>query len=270
MTDKPTNLRDQAASYLNSDAFKSLVPYLMSGGVGAIAGGAMSGRRRADSGESRVGYLGRILRNALIAGGLAGGAHYLGAKGLEKTVGNMSDSSTVLSGTPNDEGPLSTTVKNVAFSPITAASSGLGALAATRGHSIIGAGSTDDYSKRLLQMLPGKDKAWANSASADEVAEAVRALPAGTQPKAEQLRRLAGLPSSNVADGSVGNLLERAGLSSEKAQSAQGALSTVRRRGLGILGQSTPRLIGRSAIGMAAAGIPAIIGALITNKTSEA
>jgi len=44
----------------------------------------------------------------------------------------------------------------------------------------------------------------------------------------------------------------------------------VRRRGLGILGQSTPRLIGRSAIGMAAAGIPAIIGALITNKTSEA
>ena len=116
MTDKPTNLRDQAASYLNSDAFKSLVPYLMSGGVGAIAGGAMSGRRRADSGESRVGYLGRILRNALIAGGLAGGAHYLGAKGLEKTVGNMSDSSTVLSGTPNDEGPLSTTVKNVAFS----------------------------------------------------------------------------------------------------------------------------------------------------------
>jgi hypothetical protein len=269
MTDKPTNLRDQAASYLNSDAFKSLVPYLMSGGVGAIAGGALSGRRRADSGESRVGYLGRILRNALIAGGLAGGAHYLGAKGLEKTVGNMSDSSKVLSGAPNDEGPLSTTVKNVAFSPITAASAGLGALAATRGRSVIGAGSTDDYIKRLLPLL-NKDTAWANTASADEIADAIRALPTAQQPQADQLRRMAGLPSSNVAEGSVGKLLERAGLSSEKAQSAQGALSTVRRRGLGILGQSTPRAIGRGAIGLAAAGIPAIIGALITNKTSEA
>ena len=70
-------LKGQASDFLQSDQFKTLAPYLISGGAGAVLGGLMTGRRRKRQGEGRLGHLGRVLRNALLAGGLAGGGHYL-------------------------------------------------------------------------------------------------------------------------------------------------------------------------------------------------
>jgi hypothetical protein len=285
MTENTTNLRDQAASFLQSDKFKSLVPYLMSGGVGAIAGGALTGRRRKAHGEDRTSYLMRVLRNALIAGGLAGGAHYLGAKGLEKTVGNLTaGSDAITGGSKRDEGPLATTVKNVAFSPLTAASTGVGALAATRGNSTIGAGDTADHRKLFGDAVGKTDAAWLNKAEPSEVSAQIRTanprtnFPAGDAgdadhlqklDKADRLRRLAGLPSDAVKDNNLGGLLRKLGLSESTASKVQGGASSLRRRGLGVLGQSTPRAVGRGALGLAAAGIPALIGALVTSKTSD-
>lgn len=67
----------------NQIDLNALLPYLISGGGGALAGALATGRRKERSGESRLGYLGRILKNSLLAGGVAGGSHYLLNKGVE-------------------------------------------------------------------------------------------------------------------------------------------------------------------------------------------
>jgi hypothetical protein len=268
---KSAALKEQATNYLQSDDFKSIVPYLMSGGVGALAGGAMTGRRRKDSGEGRLGYLARILRNALITGGLAGGAHALLDKGVEKTVGNLSDSSKALTGTPGDEGPMATATKNIAFSPLTAAGAGAGALALTHNNSTIGAGDTSDAMKRFSKDLPGKhDSAWMRTSTPGEIASTLEGI---ADPKKvetlERLRRAAGVPSSHITPGGngIGNLLEK--IPGIDAANVKGALSSAARRGpLSTFGQSWPRRAGRGALALTAASLPALIGALVTSDSS--
>lgn len=267
---KSAALKEQATNYLQSDDFKSIVPYLMSGGVGALAGGAMTGRRRKDSGEGRRGYLTRILRNALITGGLAGGAHALLNKGIDKTVGNLADSPKALTGTPGDEGPLATATKNIAFSPLTAAGAGAGALALTHNNSIIGAGlaGKSDALAQFGKEVGGKGKAWLSTATPDQIAAEVNKLAPGAQGNAERLRRIAGLASSRIEPGGkgIGNLLEK--IPGLNAPGVKGALSAGSRRGpLGTLGQTWPRRAGRGALGLTAASLPALLGALVTSDT---
>ena len=270
---KSAALKEQAANYLQSDDFKSIVPYLMSGGVGALAGGAMTGRRRKDSGEGRLGYLARILRNALITGGLAGGAHALLNKGVEKTVGNLADSSKALTGSPGDEGPMATAAKNIAFSPLTAVGAGAGALALTNNSSTFGAGDNSDALKRFGKELPGKyDSAWMRTATPDEVAAVTKNVTDPNQIKMlERLRRAAGVPSSYIEQGGkgIGNLLEK--IPGIDAAAVKGTLSSAARRGpLSTFGQSWPRRTGRGALALTAASLPALIGALVTSDSSPA
>lgn len=264
---KQAALQDQARDYLQSEDFKKLVPYLLSGGVGALAGGALTGRRREAKGEGRLGYLGRILKNALITGGLAGGAHYLVGKGVDKTVGNLADSSKALTGTPNDEGPMATTVKNVAFSPLTAAGAGAGALALTHNNAAIGAGDKSDYLTRFSNEIGGKDKSWLRTATPSEVAAEVAKLAPEAQPVAERLRRAAGVPSSSIEAGSLGELIGK--IPGADAPKVKGALSSVARRGLGTFGQNWPRRTGRAALALTAASMPALLGALVTSDSNK-
>ena len=270
---KSASLKEQATNYLQSEEFKKLIPYLMSGGAGALAGGVLTGRRREERGEGRMGYLGRILRNALITGGLAGGAHYMLGQGAEKTVGNLQDSSKALTGTPGDEGPAATAAKNILFSPVTAAAAGAGALALTHDNAVMGAGNKDDFRKRLSKELGGsRDAAWLRTATPKELADAVAKLKDPTAiESAERLRRAAGLASSRIEPGGhgIGNLLQAIpGVSDEAAAATKGALSTIGRKGLGTFGQNWPRRTGRGALALTAASIPAIIGSLITSDSS--
>lgn len=254
MLDNLNSLKDQAGDYLQSDDFKKLMPYLLSGGGAALAGGALTGRRKKEKGEGRMGYLGRILRNALITGGLGAGAHYLVNKGLDKTVGGIADEANAAADAAPKSGPLETTVRNVAFSPLTAVGSGALGLGLTRGRKSIGAGDTEKSLKGFvssLQKAYGKKNApsidWLRDATAKEIGDLGNVD--------EHRRRLAGLPSDLTRGG------ERSKL--------KGLLSTAGRKGLSTFGQTHGRRAGRGAIGLAAAGIPLLLGATLTSEENS-
>ena len=238
MLDKAKDLTSQAQDYLGSDHFKKILPYLISGGTGAVLGGVMSGKRRKRKGEGRLGYLGRILKNAL----LAAGGHALINKGFEKTVGGEDG---LVNAQPED-GPLETSVRNISRSPITAGLAGGGTLLATAGKPRIGVGDTDSYLKALAKET-GVDANKLRTGTPTDVSRAV-----GGSAKADRLRRLAGLVSSGPDE----SKLYTAG-------------SWLRRVPGGLLGHSNARLAGRGALGLTAAGIPAILGALMTSPSQN-
>lgn len=254
------SLQSQAGDYLESDDFKSIMPYLLSGGAGAVAGGLATGRRRARDGEDRGSYLARVLRNALVAGGLASGGHYLVNKGLDSTVGSLNDSNSI-SGHEGQEGPLATATKNIAFSPLTAAGAGATALMATHDNKRIGAGSTDDALYSFAKKTPNSPEPQLLRAgsSADEIANL------GGD---ERLRQRAGLPSSNMTERQRQILRKIPGVKDDAAaKKLKGMLSTATRRGpLSTFGQTPLRRTGRGALGLAAAGVPALLGAILTDK----
>jgi len=253
-----TDLKDQAGDFLGSEDFKKIMPYLLSGGAGAAVGGVMSGRRRKENGEGRVGYMGRILRNALMAGGLAGGSHYLLGKGLDKTLGSI-DGQHVRTGKGEDSGPLASTVKNVSFSPLTAAAAGGAGLVMTHGNELIGAGNAGKASnlKALAKQLKGMDVDVLKSKNVNEIADLV-------PDHLEDTRRAAGLASSKIGPGQE-FLKSIPGLTPEKAEKLKGYLSTIGRKGMSTFGQSHTRRAGRGALGLAAAGVPALAGAFMTD-----
>lgn len=77
MTDK---LQDILASVQDSGA----LPYLLSGGAGALAGGYVASKTKKDPDESRLGRLGRILGTATAVGAGTAGAHKLFNLGLDQ------------------------------------------------------------------------------------------------------------------------------------------------------------------------------------------
>lgn len=258
------SLQSQASDFLKSDQMQSVLPYLLSGGAGALAGGIMTGRQKGEKGESRGGYLSRVLRNALLAGGLASGGHYLLNKGVESTVGSLADDN-ALSGGDGNQSPLATTVKNVAFSPFTALGAGATALAATSKHPNIGAGSTADFMNRFAKETPGSPSAkLLSTATAEEI---------GRLGGDERVRRLAGLPSNVMeAPGSnkIHDLIRKVTNNEAGARELKGQISEWTRKGpLSVMGQSRPRRIGRGALGLAAAGVPALLGAFLTNESAS-
>lgn len=263
------NLKTQAGEFAQSDKLKSLLPYLLSGGAGAVAGGMVTGRQRADKGESRSGYMGRVLRNALAAGGLAAGGHALINKGLDSTVGGFK----AAEGTSRVEGPLETATKNIAFSPLTAAGAGGAALLATHKRPFIGAPSTDGHlAKFKYHHAVDTDLPVLRASSAREIGDLERAAGPGYDAKT---RRMAGL-SSDVMTDSQRKLLDKylpqklldklspKGLADREAQlrAVKGNLSAVLRKGpMSTFGQSNLSRAGRGSIGLAAASIPALLGA---------
>tara|TARA_R110002110_G_scaffold49550_5_gene147131 strand:- start:5195 stop:5953 length:759 start_codon:yes stop_codon:yes gene_type:complete len=250
MLDTVSDLKDQAGDYLGSDDFKKLMPYLLSGGAAATVGGLLSGRRRKEKDEGRVGYLGRILRNALVAGGLASGSHYLINKGVESTIGSM-DTDKMKTGGGEDTGPLATGVKNIAFSPLTAAGAGVAGLAITGRNSLLGDGRVDR--EKALKALAKRMPLAADQSAAILKNRSAHYIGANVPAALDETRRAAGLASDK--------------LKGAKGTSAwKGRLSHAGRRGLSTFGQTWPRRTVRGGVGLVAAGLPALLGAFLTNK----
>ena len=233
-----------------SEEMKKLMPYLVSGGIGAGAGALLTGQRRKKKGESRTSHLGRVLGNALIAGGLTAGSHALINKGLSETTGKGVKEG--LPATTPDEGPLATNLRTAAFSPLTAGAAGAGGLLATHKMGIIGADSTGrkEHLANLVKKLSGGAEKYSESdlklMSAKKLQEILDAASGGDLNK---LRQHAGLGAGAGAGGFLSKMTR------------QGPLAT--------LGQSTPRRIGRGALGLTAAAVPSILGALLTKDQSQ-
>jgi hypothetical protein len=88
-----------------------LLPYLIAGGGGALAGGALTAAGGERPGEGRWGRRWRVLRNALLLGGAGAGATALVNKGINDTVTAPLPA--------NDQDPTSKTVHNIANNPWT-------------------------------------------------------------------------------------------------------------------------------------------------------
>ena len=260
IADKAGDLTGQATDYIQSDGFKDILPYLLSGGAGALAGGVMTGGRKED--EGRLGYLGRILRNAGLTAGLAGGGHYLLNRGLNDVKGNVANADFDLP----QEGPLTTATKNIAFSPVTAGLAGAAGLAATHKRPLLGAGDKSTPLDVLAKEV-GKSPAALRVSTAEQLGKMKKLRSADNA----RLRQLAGLPSDHIARGSIGELLQsKLGLSPDKARKIKGGLSSLTRKGpLSTLGQTWPSRAGRGALSLAAAGLPALLGSILTKETPQ-
>jgi hypothetical protein len=265
---------------------QAVMPYLVSGAGGAALGGMLTGRRRKRSGESRMGHLGRVMTNALLAGGLTGAAHYGLSKGFGNTVGAVDESGALTGSDLSQENPLTSTVKGLAFSPLTAAAAGGTGLWMTQGSELLGVNTQREEARKALKsLLPSGKKStpWmatgAGGVPLKVTADSLLKLDAKQIGDLERrglipadLRRAAGLASDagNLQmDSATGKMVaaKNPGLFGKvDGSSTRGALSNILRKGFSTLGQTHPQRIRRGALGLAAAGIPALLGALLTDK----
>lgn len=288
---------------------QKILPYLISGGAGAALGGVMSGKRRKKNGEGRLGYLGRVLKNALVGGGLAAGGHALIGEGVKRIGGGAKD---LPVGT--DDGPMETGLRSALTHPITAVGAGLAGLGLTRG------GDKEVRKDALKSFTTHAEEGGKGSLPVKgRTPKAIAKLVFNSEDvvEANRQRRLAGLPSSGPDSSKIKKIQEltnllrvnnpslRAGdllrmstseistlvraLTPENAAKARdldaalgmrsggmhpsklrGAASWVRRVPMGaLMGQSHGRLFGRTLLGTIAAGIPTGIAALTTSPSAD-
>jgi hypothetical protein len=153
-----TNALDSLNNTLQSEQFKKILPYLLIGGAGAAGGAYMTGgrRRNRNNPESRLGYIGRILKNSLIAGGLTAGVAGLARYGYDKL-----DKPTSVDGKqlPGMDNPTDAALRNALFSPVTALGAGTAGLLATHKIPHIGANTAarDSARAHIVKVLGLRD-----------------------------------------------------------------------------------------------------------------
>ena len=180
------------------------------------------------------------------------------------------------------QSPLETTIKNVAFSPLTAAGAGAAALYATDKKPIIGAHRprADAFLEKFKAQNPAapSDNLLRNTSTAKGIGDLERAGGSGYDPRA---RRRAGLPSDVMTPSQrefldkflpQGVLDRMPGVKDIAGRDAQlaavkGRLSAMLRRGpMSTFGQTHLSRAGRGSLGLAAAGVPALLGAFLTRE----
>ena len=268
-----TGAKDSIGDFVQSEDFKKIMPYLVSGGGGALMGALMTGGRREQKGEGRLGHLGRVLGNALLAGGTAAGAHKLINYGIDQTTGGaeaVQDSSTRSS-------PVENVISNTAFSPVTAGLFGGGALLATKNRDLLGSGmgkqtQVDGYNAlwRQLKEQMGSEKMPLKDGSTIGSAEELSKL------NRTQLNEL--LDSKKGGRGSGSALSAKDYLSSIEGN--KGLHATARDHGIAsgswkstpkaqlnrIFGKTVGKRSVRGGVGLAAALLPALAGSFMTSE----
>jgi hypothetical protein len=113
-----------------------MLPYLLTGGVGAAAGGYLASRKKRKKGEGRARHLSRILGNALLAGGMAAGGHALLRRGLSDVAGAGGAVDTIKN---VPDSPARSGTRTLLTNPLTGAASSIATLAVTDKLPMIGA-----------------------------------------------------------------------------------------------------------------------------------
>lgn len=257
---------DSISQFAGSDEMKKLLPYLLSGGVGAAAGGLLTSPRRAKKGEGRLSHLGRVLSNALMAGGLAAGSAALLRKGYENTLGSPEAKDAVAGAKPTEEGPLDSTMRGALFSPLTAAGAGATGLYLTNKAPSIGAGvpNRSDDLKNFISKLQKGGESINKSDLRHKSPMEIQAI----------IDRISGVGSQTGVDKTVlaelSKLRRGAGVGAGHTPLSGFASKWTRKGPLSTFGQSWPRRAGRGALAIGAAAIPALVGSFITeDKNNE-
>jgi hypothetical protein len=264
---------DAAGNKLNelagSEEMKKLMPYLVSGGLGAGAGALLTGKRRARKGESRTSHLGRVLGNALIAGGLTAGSHALLSKGVASASGK--DVQDHISPELPDEGPLAANLRTAAFSPLTAGAAGVGGLMATSKLGLLGNGHAQvkmDRENFIKKMNAGGGTLNESDITSMPTSDLQDKMNTASNRPAKGTPWVASANDTKLAE-ELKRLRQRGGIAGGDTK-LQRILSNISRRGpLSTFGQTTPRRIGRGALGLTAAAVPSMLGALLTTDKSQ-
>lgn len=194
---------DSATNFVKDPAN---LPMLV-GGAGALAGGLMTGDRRKAYGESRTGHLGRVLRNALLTGGLAGGGALALRSAVNNTVGAV-DMEHPITGSDQNVSPVVQTAERATSSPLAGAASATGALALTRNWKGLGsAGPRDAMRKGLLSRMV--DHGYMNKSDTPEV---LGAVPGAKMRDFAKTFVDSGGPNSGIKDQELKSLFRQSGM----------------------------------------------------------
>lgn len=274
---------DKVKEMAGNPDLQKLLPYLLAGGAGGVAGGVLSGKRKERAGETRGQYLTRILRNASVAAGLAGGGSYLAHEGFKKSLGSA-DLENPMTGTAGDQGPLAAGLRDKLFSPLTAGAAGIAGLAATAKAPVIGANpNVAEHEKQLFADLKsahggklpdgikGKEDLTSLGRKSPGNLQALlrghtptgdKVELTGTPALASSIQRNAHAAGVNIHDpGAETKLLGR------KVKGLAHKATEMGRLPSALLGRTTGRRLGRAGVGTVAALIPAIVGSILTNQS---
>lgn len=240
---------------LQDPRLKEALPELLAGAGGAVAGGLMSGGRRLGQNESRSRYLARVLMNATLAGGAAAGGTALLRKGYKSTLGAVDKEGIMTGSKEKEQGPLASTLRGLAFSPLTAAATGGSVLAATaKGDGLLR--PNNDQKQRSFELLRkalGIDKNMLRDMSGKDIQSTISGA----------------TPPAGVSTDAMHRWRSEAGLVGGKSQGSRALSWLAHKTPLSLLGTTTGSRIRRGGLGLAAAGIPAMLGALTTSDTKE-
>ena len=257
---------DQAKSMAGNVDVQKLMPYLLAGGAGAVGGAALSGRRKARAGETRGQYLTRILRNAVTAGALTGVGSYAAGEGFKKTVGKV-DLENPITGTEGDQGPLAASGRKALFGlPAAVIAGGVG-LGATVGGKRLGANPNlaeagDNLMaglkiRGLGQLPPGISDVASVKMLAKQVPAGLQSILAGDPSLTHEAKRL----GINIHDPA-----EVTRIFGKELTGVRHKIHEAARIPSNLMGRTTGRRIGRGALGLGAALIPAIAGSILTDR----
>lgn len=146
-----------------TDTLKNTSPALLAGIIGATAGGGLTLASKRPRRETRSAYIARILKNALMTGGLAAGGAALLDKGMRSTVGSTNVAAP-LAGDKGNEGPLPPLVKNLLYSPMASmvgAGGSVYGLSGLRGMGAAQNKASDAFHSQLKRSLTD----WADNTS---------------------------------------------------------------------------------------------------------
>jgi hypothetical protein len=241
---------------------QKLMPYLLAGGAGAVGGAALSGKRKERSGETRGQYLTRILRNAVAAGALTGAGTYAAAEGFKKTVGKV-DLEHPITGKEGDQGPLAEVTRGTLFGAPAAIGAGALGLGLTVGRPGIGSGINDkalaDAGDKLTAGLKAKFKNGLPPGIVDPGMDDLKAL------QAQARRDPAALRAAVGKDADLLHEAARLGINLHPKGLARNVQTAAHYPSL-LMGRTPLRRVGRGALGLGAALIPAIAGSLLSDR----
>lgn len=179
----------QAGDYLQANP--TLAAMLLAGGGSGLLGGYLTSQQPEEEGESKMQRRGRILRNALLAGGAGAGAVGLGASGLK----TLSEAAPAGSMNPIKE-------KLTSFPARVAGGLGLGAFGYSRGNKA----DTSDLISQARQFLVNKKFPVKGLSPDDILAYAKRE---NFTPEADSVTKFVSNLKGNVNDPKVLDMLSK-------------------------------------------------------------
>ena len=270
------SVTDTIKGFVEDGGLKKILPALLAGGGTALAAGAITKRHKKPNGkkEDRKDYTKRLLRNALVAGGLGAA----GTAAVQYGLGQFAkESPTPMEGVDN---PLEEATKNVTYSPLVGAGAGLATLLGLKG-GVDRAAAThaDSVIKRIANQASKNKMAVSGTGNIAKYYEAADI--------ADYLAGKKGSPALSGVEGikvlnrdikgraNIRKLIADAGLTAEEMALSGlhnpkgGAMSRAFRNLEGLIGRTKGQKTVRGILASSAFMAPSVIQAMLAKREND-